>query len=61
MNSNTDMMSEAQTRAMMAVLGKAENEFAASITAPLCRVVREADGSCSACNGSAFFLRRTVG
>lgn len=50
------MKSEAQARAMMAVLGKAENEFAASITAPLCWVLREADGSYSARNGSAFFL-----
>lgn len=35
MSSSTDMKSEAQARAMLAVLGKAENEFAASITAPV--------------------------
>ena len=41
---------------MMAVLGQAEGLFVASLTAPLCWVVREPDGSFRARNGSAFFL-----
>src|SRR5687768_11297914 len=48
--------SEAQARALMAVLGKAENELVASLTVALWWVIREADGSYRARNGSAFFL-----
>lgn len=47
--------SEADARALMAVLGKAEGEFVASLTAPLCWIVREGD-KYRPRNGSAFFL-----
>jgi hypothetical protein len=46
---------EAQARAMMAVLGKAEGEFVASLTVALFWVLRDSDRF-SARNGSAFFL-----
>lgn len=46
---------EAQARAMMAVLGRAENEFVASLTVALFWVLRD-DGKFAARNGSAFFL-----
>jgi hypothetical protein len=48
---------EQEARAIMAAgLGKAELEFAASVTAPLYWVVREPDKPYRARNGSAFFL-----
>jgi hypothetical protein len=47
---------EAQARALMAVLGKAEGEFIASLTTALWWVIREGDRSYHARNGSAFFL-----
>ena len=47
---------DAQARALMAVLGKAEGEFIASLTTALWWVVRAGDRNYHARNGSAFFL-----
>lgn len=51
-----EIMEEAQARALMAVLGKAEGEFVASLTTTLWWVIREGDRNYRARNGSAFFL-----
>ena len=53
--------SEEQARALMAVLGKAEGEFVASLTAPLWWIIQETDGKVRARNGSAFFLDAGAG
>jgi hypothetical protein len=50
------IISEAQARSLMAVLGKAEAEFVASLTTALWWVIREGDRNYHARNGSAFFL-----
>ncbi len=53
---------EAEARAIMAAgLGKAELEFATSLTAPLYWVMREPDKRYRARNGSAFFLDAGTG
>src|SRR5262245_24029018 len=49
-------LSENEARVLMSRLGKVENELVGSFTAPLWWVLREADGSFVARNGSAFFL-----
>lgn len=49
-------MTEGQARALMARLGRAENELCASLTAPLYWVIREGDGRYRTRTGSAFFL-----
>jgi len=49
-------MSQAQAGALMAILGKAELEFAAKLVAPLFWGVRAADRKHSLRNGTAFFL-----
>lgn len=64
LSADPPLITEAEARKIMRVLGEAENRFAASLTIPLYWVVREEDGGYSARNGSAFILNtgeRTFG
>jgi hypothetical protein len=56
-----EITTEAQARALMAVLGRPEGELVASYTAPLSWVIRTPDGSYRVRNGSAFFLDAGAG
>ncbi|WP_137391935.1 hypothetical protein [Rhodoligotrophos defluvii] len=57
-----EITSDSEARALMAGgLGKAELEFATSVTAPLYWVIRQEDGNYVVRNGSAFFLDAGAG
>ena len=51
------MITEEEAKAIARSVGRPTLEFAASIVAPLYWAQREDDGSTSARNGTAFFLR----
>ena len=54
--SEPDQITEAEARAIMSVLGKAEGEFAASVSLPIFWVIREGQKRYRARNGTCFFL-----
>lgn len=56
MTDNPANMTEAEARAIMSVLGRAEGEFAASVSIPIFWVIREGKRKFRARNGSGFFL-----
>jgi hypothetical protein len=56
MAQNPADITEAEARAIMSVLGRAEGELAASFAIPIFWIIRESNGQYRARNGTAFAL-----